>query len=112
MSCCRAAGVHVFCVGLCVKVGNLEEIPSACSKYETIIMKCRQSFILTPLCLMLWITKNIVKGIAYSPLEPSLYFHFQIFIVIYYFWTLSIKSILPSMKINDLEKDQFGKEIS
>ena len=71
MSCCRAAGVHVFCVGLCVKVGNLEEIPSACSKYETIIMKCRQSFILTPLCLMLWITKNIVKGICIYLEEPS-----------------------------------------
>jgi len=42
MTCCRAAGVHMMCVGLCVKVGNLGEIPSACSNYETIIKKCRQ----------------------------------------------------------------------
>lgn len=46
--CCRAAGVHVLCIGLCLKdlkelkSRSLWEIPSVCSNHETAIKKCRQ----------------------------------------------------------------------
>jgi len=46
--CCSAAGVHVLCIGLCLKdlkelkSRSLWKIPSVCSKHETAIIKCRQ----------------------------------------------------------------------
>jgi len=47
--CCTAAGVHILCIGLCLKdldelprARSLWEIPSVCSNHETAIKKCRQ----------------------------------------------------------------------